>query len=288
MGDEREESTNLLSSVDEEAIAEIECLARSPNRLRLLAAIADEAPVEKGTLRRRFEMSRTTLSRNLDLLEQRGWIEESAARAYAVTPAGAVVVEHLADLLDVTNLSNQLRPVFEWLPNGALDLDLSHLADADVMIAEPGDPWAMINHHVATLKTMDECRALLPFVGLHATEAGADRVIYDAAIAEVVVTPSVSETFQSNPQYTGPLVEAASTGRFEVSVYEGGIPYGLNIIDETVQIVVADDEQPRALLETEGEAVQEWADRKFQEYKEEAERLILEPRVDDHSALTLD
>ena len=282
-----EESTDLLSSVDEEALAEIECLARSPNRLRLLAVIAEEAPVEKGALRGRFEMSRTTLSRNLDLLEQRGWIEEPASRTYAVTRAGAVVAERFADLLEVADLSTQLQPVFEWLPNGALDLELSHLADADVVIAEPGDPWAMINHHVATLKTMDECRALLPFVGLHAAEAGAERVVHHGAVAEVVVTPSVSETFQSNPQYAGPLAEAASTGRFEVSVHEGSIPYGLNIVDETVQIVVADDGQPRALLESDADAVHEWADRTFQEYKRESEPLVLEPRPDEHSVRDL-
>jgi hypothetical protein len=63
------------------------------------------------------------------------------------------------------------------------------------------------------------------------------------------------------------------TGRFEVHVHDGDIPYYLGILDDTVQMGVNEDGEPRGLLETDSEEVREWAENRYESYKQEAEPL---------------
>jgi hypothetical protein len=89
----------------------------------------------------------------------------------------------------------------------------------------------------------------------------------------VVVVPEVAEMFQSNPDYVELFEGMVDTGRFEVYVCGSGIPYYLGIFDRTVQIGVNENGEPRGLLETDSEEVREWAERKYDSCKQEAEVL---------------
>lgn len=250
----------------EAAIDEIGLLARSCPRVSLLVELCEHRELDRDELRDRVSVSRTTLQRNLDTLEQRGWIT-STGREYRITWAGELVVEQFVELVEVVAATRRLAPILERVPPDEFDLDVDHLADGDVVLPESGDPHAMLTRHVDALATMDEARATLPFTGLHAHETVHERVVDEGARAELVVEPAVLEVFRSNPQYAPLFEEMLETGRLDVFVHEDPFPFGLAVIDGTVQLLVTEDGQPRALLETDSGDVRGWAERKLDEYR---------------------
>lgn len=263
----RGESTQVAEA---QVINQIESLVRSPNRIQLLQSIREREPVEKDELRELHGMSRTTLLRNLEVLKDEGWIESPEPRTFIVSRSGELVAASLSELMDTVTLSNTLQPFLQWIPEGDLDVDLRLLDDAELIMGKPGDPWAMVNHHVATLETMNHCRALLPFTGLHATEVATQRIIDGDAHAELVVAPQVAATFQSDPQYAELLHNAVATGRMDIFAYDGSLPFGLVIFDDIVQFLVAEGDEPRALLESDSTQVHDWARNKFETAKRTA------------------
>jgi hypothetical protein len=58
-------------------------------------------------------------------------------------------------------------------------------------------------------------------------------------------------------------------------VYDGDRPFALNCIDDALQIIAAEDDGPRALVETDSEVVVGWAKAKYERCKREATELSL-------------
>jgi predicted transcriptional regulator len=259
-----------------DALDRIEFLARSPVRVRLLAAIADGDGLTKNELRDRLDASRTTVGRNLEALRDQGLVTKGNCE-YTLTRAGEIVTGDVLDLAGTIEIARELEPLLEWVPDGALDIDLRHFADATVLAPEPGDPWSMINHHVQVIRRTEYDRNVLNVIGLHGYETGYGKIVEGSAHTELVVTPEIAETIRSDPNYAELTPEMLNTGRFEIHVYDGRIPYSISILDGTVQLGATDyDGQPRALLESDAEAVKEWATAKYEAYKREAEPFSME------------
>ncbi|PSP72970.1 winged helix-turn-helix domain-containing protein [Halobacteriales archaeon QS_3_64_16] len=265
-------STGVDTDVD--ALDRIEFVARSPARVRMLAALRDAERLTRTDLRARLEASRTTVGRNLEALCERGLVA-TVGTDYTLTRAGELIATDLLDLAGTIEIARKLEPFLRWVPDGALDIDLREFADAEVIVAKPGDPWAMINQHVQCLKTMDRCQGFLPFTGLHAQEAAHEQVTDHGARSELVLTPEIADVHFSDPNYAPLTEEIVETGRFEYFVYDGDLPYALAVIDDVVQIVVADGDQPRAMVESESATVREWAEEKYESYKRRSEPISM-------------
>lgn len=251
---------------------DIEFLARSETRVRLMNELHRDGTLNRDDLRSRFDASRTTIQRNLAALEDRGWVRNEN-RTYSLAPCGEMVADEFLDLVDTVSIADRLQPVLRWVDRTELDFDPELVADADVVTGKPGDPWAMVNRHVRRLRRADDVRSLLPLTGLHAMEVGRDRVVEHGATATHIATPSVVETFRTNPNYERYYDDLVETERYELYRYEDEIPYYLGIIDGVVQIGVDEDGEPRALLETRNDDVREWAVSKFRDYRTQADRV---------------
>lgn len=254
----------------EATATDVALLTRSRNRIRILEEFVDHGERHRDELRSASDVTRTTLNRNLDALEEAGWVR-SDGLTYRLTPCGELVAEAVIDLVETTHVANQLQDALRWLPVSALDLDLRHLGDAEVWVPEPGDPYAMVNHHVRTIRSMERCRALLHVTGLHATEAGHEAVVEGGADAELVVTPAVAETLTGKPEYEALLDEMRATGRCDLLVYDGDVPFSLAVFDGTVQLLADEDGEPRALVESDADAVRTWAVDCYETYRQEAD-----------------
>lgn len=248
---------------------DLEFLARSPNRIQILEVLSEACRAEKDEIQAAIEGTRTTLTRNLDALEERGLIQTNNPEC-TITPSGQALVEDFLNLVETGSVAMRFQEFFRWVSADEFDLDLQALADADIYTAASGDPWAMINHHVETIRGIDEGRALLPFTGLHAQEAAYEQVVHKGANGELVVTPDVAETLRTNSEYREVAEELLATGRFDIYEYEGSVPYAINILDETVQLVAAEGDDPQAMLESDTQPVFDWAERTYEEYKRQA------------------
>jgi predicted transcriptional regulator len=265
-----EEATQKEERTPSEVPA-LEVVDAVSSRRQFLETLQEE-PKDKRTLVNELGMSRSTVDRSLRELETLDLVEYSDGD-FAVTAVGQLATDGLTELTGTIGLGQRLEAFLQWIPMEEFDLDVRLLADAELIVAEPGDPWSMINKHVQLVKTMENCRALLPFTGLHAHEAGHEQVIKHDASGELVVEPEIANVHHSTPEYAEFTEEMVATGRFEYFEYPNELPYALAIINDTVQIVVSEGDEPRALLETDNDEVRDWAEAKYDEYKQQSGKI---------------
>lgn len=251
------------------SIDRIEFLARSQSRVRLLEALLSAERVSKTELRRRLDASRTTIDRHLEALEERNWIREVDGE-YTITRVGELVAEKFLSFVETVGAARGLAPAIEWLPT-EFDLDMSALDDAEVVLANPKDPYSVMHRHARRLRAGDHVRGIAPIAELYSHETNHETVVRNGASVELIVEPEVADTYWSDPAYRRLTEEMARTSRFELHVHDGTVPYGVVILDDTVQIIAIDDEgMPRALIETEAPAAREWAERIYRQYLEKS------------------
>jgi predicted transcriptional regulator len=231
-----------------------------------------KGPKDKRTLVEDLGVSRSTVDRAARELESLELITYSAD-GYIPTPVCERAATRFFDLTDAIELRRQWEPFLRWVPNEEFDLDLRLLEDAELVVAEPGDPWAMINRHVQLIGKMDRGRFVLPYTGMHAAETAHEQIVHNGAVCELIVEPSVAETFQSNPDYAQVVDEIMATGRLDVFIHEGELPYGLALVNGTAQIIVADGDDPRALAETDAPDVWDWMEETYNDYRSASKQM---------------
>ncbi|MFC6823606.1 helix-turn-helix transcriptional regulator [Halopelagius fulvigenes] len=251
------------------AVERIALLARSTARATLLAELVQRRELRRRELAECVDVSRTTLQRNLDTLAAAGWVRRTG-RTYEITKAGDAVARAFAELREVVEITERLSPFLRFVPRGEFDVDVRSLADADIHLPDPPDPYAIRTRHVRALSEMDECRMAVPFTGLHAHETLRDRIVGHGARAELVVESDAAETLRTKPRYASLYDEMTATDRYRVYVHDGPLRYGVALIDDTAQFVAHEEYEPRALVEMDDDDAVSWAAAAFAEYKREA------------------
>lgn len=251
---------------------DIEFLARSKTRVRLVKLLHKNETLGRDELRSRIDASRTTIQRNLKALEERGWVE-NGARTYSLASCGEMIADDFLELVDTVSIAEQLQPILEWVDRTELDFDFGLLVNADIVTAKPGDPWAMVNRHVERLKDANDIRALLPLTGLHAMKVGHDRVVKHGATTEHIASSDVVDTFQNDSAYREYYDNLIETNRYDLYHYSQEVPYYLGVLDDIVQIGVDEGGDPRGLIETKNEEVREWAVNTLDKYRKQAEQV---------------
>lgn len=232
-----------------------------------------ERPMEKRELVKKLDVSRSTVDRATRELENAGLVNYSDG-CFELTSLGQTATAEFADVVDSIQLRQWLEPFLKWVPDSEFDAEIGWFREAELLVPEPGDPYSMINRHVEAMKDLEDGWFLLPFTGLHAAEAGHESIVEGGGSAELVVGPSVAETFQSNPEYVSVLEEAAATGRMTIFASDKKAPFALNKINDRLQIISSEGDEPRALIETENDHVIEWAERVYKGYKQGSEQII--------------
>lgn len=216
-----------------------------------------------------LDISRSTINRGIRELEAVGAIEYVDGE-FVPTVCGQEAATKYRCFRDQMETIQHLEPFLRWIPPDEFDVDLEHLSEATLHLPDSSDPYAMINHHVDTLSETETIRAVLPFVGLHATEAVHERIVDHGSRSEIIVQPETAETMLSG-DYERLTREMSTTGRLDVYVTERSIPYYLGRLDDLVQIGVDQHGEPRAILDSTDATVREWAVEKYQSFKRTAQ-----------------
>jgi predicted transcriptional regulator len=231
-------------------------------------------PAEKRALAAETEYSRSTIDRGLRDLESLELVNYCDGR-YETNLCGVIAVTEYRKFAERMATIRRLQPFLKWIQPEAFDLEIEWLTEADLYTPQPGDPYAMINQHVARLKEMETVQALLPYTGQHATEAAYKNITEQGSEADMIVNSYIAEMFQTDPRYAEFIEELAEIDRFRIFEYDGMFPYAVSVFNhETVQIMVDEDEEPRAMIETDHEDVRAWAEQRIERYKAQADRLI--------------
>jgi len=237
-------------------------------RFEILTCLVEE-PREKRTLVDELGAPRSTLDRAVRELEAVELVTYTEGE-YTITPLGERLTNEFCAFLGRVDVALDLAPACQHMPIDEFDLDLRLLADAEMVVPNSDNPYAMIDRHVQQLATMDHARAMLPLTGLHAHETAHVRIVEHGAEVELVVEPGVAELMVSGSAFAPLTNEMLATDRFDLFVSEESIPYFVGIIDDIVQLGVDEAGNPRAIVETDRQSVREWAQEKIDAYKRQA------------------
>lgn len=245
-------------------------LVRAESRVRIIEHLVKSGPATQRELRTHLDASRTTISRSLQSLVNRSWVEESDG-AYRLSRAGQIIAAEFARMLDTVKTVEELSEFLRWFPADVTAPDFHDVSDVQVTYSTDADPYAPARKQTEILHTADRLRILLPAIELESTKVITEQVTQHGLEVETVMSPGVESTIESE-EFASLMREKVRTGRSSVFIAQDSLPFYLSLADDgPVQIGLADDEGlPRSLLETEDEDIREWAEIVYQNYRETA------------------
>jgi len=238
-------------------IDDIAFLARSETRVGILRAI-DERPRDRRDLAAATDTPRSTLSRTLSELEDRGWIERNG-QLYELTTAGTLVIKQFVALLDTVSILQKLDGVVDLLPLDETDLTVQHLEDAQFVTPTGLNPTAPFDYGIERLRKADLFRCVARTAPPRYVEAIHEGVVSERLTAECVL----DGTYLDDLQYERDLKKrwneiAIESGNVRRS--EEPIPFVLLVLDDTVHLWLCDERgESQGLVESENPAVLSWA-----------------------------
>jgi predicted transcriptional regulator len=265
----------MADAIPTEALADIAYLSRSDNRVAILDALARE-PRPRRELGEATGVSRTTLDRIVNELEDRGWAERTPDGEYATTPAGAHLIAELRPFLDSVEAIRRLDDALAWLPDD-LDVGLRHFSDATVRRPEGADPMETIDYFVDLATDASELLVLshlAPPAPLARTMR--DRIAAGALTITGVVTGDCVDYMAEHPERRARWRAIVESGG-ELYRYDDHLPCNLFVIGEVVLIKQSAPEPVQESygvpIESRDGTVREWAVDLIERYRTGATRV---------------
>lgn len=244
----------------------IECLCDSPHRLRILDVL-DGDRMDVRDLIVKLDSPRSTVQRNLSVLEEQGWIEPTTS-GYMTTAIGTVLYEEFATLNETVETAHRIAPFFE-----AVDLppeiDVRAMIDALVTTPRPGRPNAPTKRLFDAFDGSDVVRGFLPVVSCLVAElfGHEDRDIVEH---EYIVPDDVFDTLNGRAPDER-TDEFENSVHVELRLYDGNIPYGLFVSERRLVLAAYDGiGRLQALVESTNEAAVEWGERTYDTYRRQS------------------
>lgn len=261
------------SELPTKALEDIAYLSRSANRVVILNGLT-EGQYSRGALANQTGVSRTTLDRIVNELEERGWVKRTTEGNYAATAQGRLLMRRFRPFLESVEALHCLDDALTWLPIDELDIGLEHFSDAVVRRPESGDPVEVTDFFDELLWNTSEFRVLSHLAPPEPLgETLVERVTTDRMTMDGVITDELFGYLGSRPERATrwrALVEAGS----DLHCHEGPIPCNLWIFDEMVLIKKSGpepiDEAYGVPIVSENDTVRSWANDLIDEWMDEA------------------
>jgi len=245
----------------------IEYLTSSSNRVAVLRAVVDE-PGKPGELRDRLGIPRSTFQRILSELQERNWAEKHG-RVYSATPLGVYVEGHYSDCIETMSTLKDLSELFEYVPFSEVGVGFETLVGSEVTVSNPYSPHAPMERTLEILAETDEVHAMSPMITETHSEAFHEAILDDGTYVENILNTKVADVILE--RYGDRYEDVRDTGRTDTYVYDGELPFGLSIMDDTVLVSAYDEDGlPRAVLENDSEGMREWAESYRERYKSDS------------------
>lgn len=255
----------MSSTVDDIAF-----LANSENRVAVLRSLLD-GPHSRHVIAEKTDITRVTLGRILDELEDRQWITQRG-QVCTITMTGEWVIEEFTDFSEMMEAEHRLRKVVRWLPEEGYGFHISCLADAELSLVTRADASVPISRLVRQFDVGGTIRAFSFAITSQFLEACWRHVMDGDVKWEWVFTSAVLDVLRDTPEMTRWSREMLETGRAEYRHYQSDIPYVVIISDERVNLRLADEDgAATALIQSDHDDVRTWAGDTFEEYWRQGE-----------------
>ncbi|MCU4753992.1 MarR family transcriptional regulator [Halobacteria archaeon AArc-curdl1] len=256
-----------------DVLEEVEFLTRSPHRVEILTALAEE-PRDRSTLKLQTGASASTISRTLRAFEDRHWVER-IGHHYEATELGSFVADTIRETLGRLETEQKLRSEWRSLPDDAISLEA--VVDATITCATVDDPYRPISRFATLLEESTTLR----FVGFElglvepCIEELCGRII-DGMDTTIIDQPAVARYIRS----TYPVLSRRTleSGNLIVYLQEELPQCGLSLFDQRVALCfyVPDTGTVRTLLDTDDSAVYQWAEATYESVRNSAQPVTFE------------
>ena len=216
----------------DDTLADVAFLSRSGHRVGILRTLA-AGPRDREALRAATGASDPTVGRILGDFESRGWVRRRG-HEYVVTGPGAFVADRFASLLDQLAAERRLRDVWRWLPAELDGFALELVADAEVTVVEPGDPYGPANRCASLYRETDSLRAVDAALTAPHHFAELYGQVAEGTTADVVLPAAVSRTIAET--YPERAAEVLASGNLSLWLHDDLPLYRLLVFDDRVGI----------------------------------------------------
>jgi predicted transcriptional regulator len=249
----------------------MECLSNSFQRVRVLAALTDTS-ADLRDLKDELAIPRTSLQRNLAVLEHHGWIKQIPL-GYTTTLRGRLLMNVFLKMLKNVQRIETLPPFLDEvdLPT---DLDIDRLDEFLVTVPEPHRPHAPMIRLLDIFEAADHMRACSPVgAGLLAKRYyRPDKITGDHEF--ILSTNAVNASYRADTDDWSDESETDRSTRIEIRVYDGEFPYGLFICENTVALAAYDGPgRMQVLVESESDETIRWGEQIYASYKRQSRQL---------------
>lgn len=264
------------TTIPTEALEDVGYLSRSVNRIVILDALTEGASSRR-ELAEVTEVSRTTLDRIMNELEDRNWVERTPDGDYVATPAGTHLMRQFRPFLKSVEALRRLDETLEWLPDDELEIGLEHFSDAFIRRPESGDPVEGIEYMNRLVRDASEFRILTHLVPpASLLQAMRDGVVSGRLSLEAVSSQE-DTNFPSEQSTRRKLWRDILEADADLYLCEGPLPCNLWIIDETVLIKKSrpgslDDSYGAPIVST-NSTVRSWGHDLIDRYRSQATRI---------------
>lgn len=243
-----------------------------------LLCLLHEQPTDKRGMLDALDTSRSTADRSVRELESHGLITLDDG-SYRLTPVGVLAVREVQNFIETIDVASELEPLLRWIPLDELDVATRHFDPRSVVIARQQDPYAPVNRLIQNLQNARQTiRVMLPAGGLRSLEIERPTAIRSVESLEhgcqFVVESVVDDPGRFEAGAVERLQSLLSTDDFEVSVFDGRLPFYLSVADRTVQLGARDDDGfLRGTVESTSPPVERWANAKVDAYRRRSRSL---------------
>lgn len=251
------------------ALAEIEFLALSSNRVAVLESLAEGTHTRR-ELADATGASQPTLGRILRDLEERRWIAR-ADGGYEATATGRMVAEGMTELLAVVETEAKLRPVMEWLPTDSMTFDLGRLREATITVPSRTRPSAPVKRVNEALGRAEDVRVCSHAFNEGTLETVRERVVDGQQRLDAVFSRAAIDALAADDALRAGLRELVAAEGATVRRHPEEIPIAITIADGRVYLLVRDDDGVlQAAIDADDPDVLAWARSVYEEHRERA------------------
>lgn len=239
-------------------------------RAELLELLTD-GPSSAQVLADELDTSRSTVHRVTETLGEYELVRRTDGQI-AITGLGRTIAEELGHCRGKLNTARRLGPFLNTIDVEAVSIPLDRFEDPTVIAPTQRRAHVGVNRIIELIERTDSLRMFSSIISPLYVNA-ALREMIDGTRIEVVFDREVVEIIAG--EYAEEASEALETGRFHVRVGEA-IPFELFLFDDRTGMAAHDESGiARAFVESDSDAVREWAEDLYETYAERADPVEL-------------
>lgn len=249
----------------------VECLFNSPQRLKILDTL-NGTRMDVREVMTALDSPRSTVQRNLSILEDRGLVEATGS-GYTATTVGDFLRAEFVGMNETATKIERMAPFLNTVEEPA-EIALDQLCDVLVTTPEPTRPHFPRKRLLAIFEEADCVRGFLPVVSSMSVEKARHADAGSEPNGEYVISSAAFDALHD--QYAGEEVDGAEVDlpdHIVIRVYDGDLPYGLFVSDDTLALAAYDEVgRIQVLVDSTSETTIEWGERVYETYRRQSTR----------------